>query len=119
MVCTRKTILFIGDQTDAWSDDIDYITKHASSTPWLKSFMRDLCHTIKAELKGMEPSVTESLGSFQSLQELAERFRGVVDETGVANAILIHAVRAAMLLQYAHFQTILFLQTESCSWPDS
>lgn len=99
MESTQKTILFVGDQTDPCIDGIDYITKRAAHTPWLKSFMRDLCRTIKAELKDMEPVVTESLGNFQSLQELAERYRGIVDETGVANAILIHAVRAAMLLQ--------------------
>lgn len=92
----------MGDQTDPCIDDIDYITKRATHTPWLKSFMRDLCHTYKAELQDMEPAVTESLGNFQSLQELANRYRGIVDETGVANAILIHAVRAAMLLQYVH-----------------
>lgn len=99
MQSTRKSIIFIGDQTDPWIDGIDYITKQSKHTPWLKSFMRDLCHTIKIELKHMEPCVTESLGDFQSLQELAETYRGVVDQTGVANAILIHAVRAAMLLQ--------------------
>lgn len=98
----KKTILFIGDQTDPWVDSIDYITKTAVRTPWIRSFMRDLCHTVKAELRGMEPEVSASLGGpFQSLQELAERFRGGPgDETGVANAILIHAVRAVMLMQY-------------------
>lgn len=102
MESTRKTILFIGDQTDPWVDSIDYITKNATQTPWIRSFMRDLCHTVKAELSDMEPEVSESLGNFQSLQELAERYRGVGDETGVANAILIHAVRAVMLLQYVY-----------------
>lgn len=96
---TRKSIIYIGDQTDPWIDGIDYITKHAAHTPWLKAFMRDLCQTIKSELKDMEPDVTETLGNFQSLQELAEKYRGVIDQTGVANAILIHAVRATMLLQ--------------------
>lgn len=97
---SSQTILFIGDQTDAWIDGIDYITHQATRTPWLKTFMRDLCHTMKAELKDMEPAVTESLGNFQSLPELADRYRTVADETGVANALLIHAVRAALLLQY-------------------
>lgn len=108
MESIRKTILFIGDQTDPWVDSIDYITKNAVRTPWLRSFMRDLCHTVKLELSGMEPEVTESLGNFQSLQELAERYRDVGDETGVANAILIHAVRAVMLLQYVY---LLFCPT--------
>lgn len=100
MASTRKTILFIGDQTDPWVESIDHITKNAIQTPWIKSFMRDLCHTYKAELRGMEPGVSESLGNFQSLQELAERFRVQGDDTGVANAMLVHAVRAVFLLQY-------------------
>lgn len=60
---TRKSVIFIGDQTDSWIDRIDYITKNAKETPWLKSFMRDLCYTIKNELKDMEPAVTKSLGN--------------------------------------------------------
>ncbi|KXH65978.1 beta-ketoacyl synthase domain-containing protein [Colletotrichum salicis] len=99
MVNSQKTILFFGDQTDPWVDGIDYIMKQAGLAPWLQCFMTDLCTKIKSELKNVESTITESLGEFSSIYELAEKYRHAVDETGVANAILIYTMRAAMLLQ--------------------
>lgn len=96
----RKTILFFGDQTDDWLDHINYIAKKAVYTPWLKSFMEDLCGKVKSETRGMEPTITENLGEYSSLYELAERYTHTTDEAGLVNAILIFTMRAAMLLQY-------------------
>lgn len=95
----RKTILFFGDQTDAWLEHINYIAKKAVYTPWLQSFMEDLCGKVKSETRGMEPAITESLGEYSSLYELAEKYTHTTDEAGVANAILIYTMRAVMLLQ--------------------
>ncbi|KAI3557779.1 beta-ketoacyl synthase domain-containing protein [Colletotrichum abscissum] len=99
MADSQKTILFFGDQTDPWVDGIDYIMKQAGLAPWLQVFMSDLCKKVKSELKNFESVITDSLGDFSSIYELAEKYRHSVDETGVANAILIYTMRAAMLLQ--------------------
>lgn len=95
----KKTILFFGDQTDEWLDHINYIARQAVSTPWLQSFMEDVCGTVKSETRGMESTMTESLGEYASLYELAERYTHITDEAGLANAILIYTMRAAMLLK--------------------
>ncbi|KAF6807044.1 beta-ketoacyl synthase domain-containing protein [Colletotrichum musicola] len=99
MSTSHKTLLYFGDQTDSWVDGIDYIMKQALATPWLRSFMNDLARKVKEETRVMEPAITESLGDFTSLFELAERYRDTTDEAGLANAILIYTMRAAMLLQ--------------------
>ncbi|KAJ0329999.1 hypothetical protein COL5a_003829 [Colletotrichum fioriniae] len=99
MAHSQKTILFFGDQTDPWVDGIDYIMKQAGLAPWLQCFMSDLCKKVKSELSNFESPITKSLGEFSSIYELAEKYRHKIDETGVANAILIYTMRAAMLLQ--------------------
>lgn len=41
----------------------------------------------------------DNLGDYSSLLELADRYRYATDEMGMAHAMLLHALRAAMLLQ--------------------
>lgn len=103
MSTSHKTLLYFGDQTDSWVDGIDYIMKQALSNSWLRSFMNDMARKVKEETRAMEPAITESLGDFTSLFELAERYRDTADEAGLANAILIYTMRAAMLLQLVKF----------------
>ncbi|KAF6830254.1 beta-ketoacyl synthase domain-containing protein [Colletotrichum plurivorum] len=109
MSTSHKTLLYFGDQTDSWIDGIDYIMKQAIATPWLRSFMSDMARRVKEETRVMEPAITESLGDFTSLFELAERYRDTTDEVGLANAILIYTMRAAMLLHRSTMQSLQIL----------
>jgi hypothetical protein len=95
-----QTILFFGDQTDSWVSSIDQLFKQSSSAPWLQFFLDELAIAFKAQTKGMDHILKESLGDFSSLQELAEKYRYGSDEMGLVQAILIYTVRAGMLLQY-------------------
>ena len=99
MAAVPQTILYFGDQTDAWADGIDQLYRQAATTAWLQSFLEDLAQVFKEEAKGMDRVFHDSLGEFSSLLELADRYRYATDEIGMAHAMLLHALRAAMLLQ--------------------
>ena len=99
MESSPQTILYFGDQTDAWVDGIDQLYRQAATIPWLQTFLEDLLQVVKEETKGMDHVLRDSLGDYSSLLELADRYRYTTDEVGMARAILLHAVRGAMLLQ--------------------
>jgi iterative type I PKS product template protein len=98
----ETTVLLFGDATDSWVDGLDQIHKQAASTPWLKSFLDKMCDTIHTEINSniIDRALQASLGRFSSLQELAERYRHSKEELGVVRALLLHAVRAGILLQW-------------------
>lgn len=100
MAPNKKTILLFGDQTDSWVDGIDRLYQDAASIPWLQSFLDDLTHTFKTHTVGMDAVLRNSLGDFATLQELAEKYRYTTDDVGMAQAFLIYAVRAGILLKY-------------------
>lgn len=99
MAPALQTILYFGDQTDSWTDGIDQLYRQAATTSWLQSFLDDLAQVFKEEAKGMDRLLHDSLGDYSSLLELADRYRYATDEMGMAHAMLLHALRAAMLLQ--------------------
>ena|ERR1700761_1516267 len=99
MESNPQTILYFGDQTDAWVDGIDQLYRQAATIPWLQTLLDDLLQVIKEESKGMDQVLRDRLGDYSSLLELADRYRHTPDELGIARAFLLHAVRAAMLLQ--------------------
>lgn len=95
-----QTILYFGDQTDLWIDGIEQLHRQAAIIPWLQSFLDDLVRVFKEESSGMDAVLQDSVGDYVDLLELADRYRHDADQVGMAHAILLHAVRAAMLLQY-------------------
>ena len=94
-----QTILYFGDQTDPYIDGIDRLYKQAATTPWLEKFLNDIARVFREETKGLDPAMHDRLGDFSSLLELTDRYRHVTDEMGIAHSLLLHAVRAATLLQ--------------------
>lgn len=100
MVYRQQTVLYFGDQTDPWADGIDRLYRQAATSTWLQSFLDDLTRVFKEEARGMDRVLHDSLGDYFSLLELADRYRHTTDEMGMAHAILLHALRAATLLQY-------------------
>jgi hypothetical protein len=92
-------VLLFGDVTDPWVDGIDYVFGQAKQKPWLRSFLGDLFSVFKAETKAMDRVLQENLANCSSLQELAEKYRHTGDEFRMAGAMLIYAVRAALLLE--------------------
>ncbi|KAL8910261.1 MAG: hypothetical protein Q9171_004425 [Xanthocarpia ochracea] len=100
MTSVQQTILYFGDQTDPWADGIDQLYRQAAKKPWLQSFLDELGQVFKEEAKGMDPVLLDSFGHYSSLLELADRYRYGTDEMGMAHALLLHALRAAMLLQW-------------------
>ena len=99
MASAQQTILYCGDQTDPWAEGIDQLYRQAATTSWLQSFLDDLVQVFKEEVKGMNRVWLDSLGDYSSILELADRYRYTTDELGMAHALLLHALRAAMLLQ--------------------
>ena len=96
-----QKVLYFGDQTDSWVDGIDQLYRQAGGLPWLQTFLDvDLLQVFKEESKGMDHVLRDSMGDYSSLLDLADRYRYKPDEVGMARAVLLHAVRAAMLLQY-------------------
>lgn len=95
------TILLFGDVTDTWNDGMDNVCKQATTTPWLRSFLRDLFSAFEAEVRTMDRFLQESfgIGACSSLQELAQRYRRSSDEVGMVHAMLLFTVRAASMLQ--------------------
>ena len=99
MESSSQTILYFGDQTDGWVDGIDQLYRQAATEPWLQAFLDDMLRVVREESKGMDHVLRDSLGDYSSLLELADRYRYTTDEVGMARAVLLHAVRSAMLLQ--------------------
>ncbi|ESU07824.1 hypothetical protein FGSG_02395 [Fusarium graminearum PH-1] len=113
MAPNKKTILLFGDQTDSWVDGIDRLYQDAASIPWLQSFLDDLTHTFKTHTVGMDAVLRNSLGDFANLQELAEKYRYTTDDVGMAQAFLIYAVRAGILLKWAKYEPSLLSTDEN------
>jgi hypothetical protein len=99
MGSTHPAVLLFGDVTEAWVDGMDYVCGQATTTPWLQSFLRDLFSAFTAEVRGMDRFLRESFGVCSSLQELAQKYRQSGDEVGMVHAMLLYAVRAALLLE--------------------
>ncbi|KAH8892730.1 non-reducing polyketide synthase [Thozetella sp. PMI_491] len=97
---TTQTILYFGDQTDNWINGIDQLYRQAAATPWIRSFLEDIVRVFKESSEGMDSVLQDSVGDYSTLLELADRYRYKTDEVGMAHAILLHAVRAGMLLQW-------------------
>lgn len=99
MLTSPQTILYFGDQTDSWVDGLDQLHRQAPTTPWLRKLLEDLVTVLKEELRGMDRVLQDSVGHFSTLLDLADRYRHGKDEIGLVRAVLLHAVRAGMLLQ--------------------
>ncbi|KAF2143953.1 uncharacterized protein K452DRAFT_266997 [Aplosporella prunicola CBS 121167] len=100
MEATQQKILFVGDNTDSWIEGIDQLYRQAVSMPWLQTFLEDIFQAAKDEIKERDHVLRDSIADCSSLLELANRYRHEADEVGMAHAILVHALRAAMLLQW-------------------
>lgn len=113
-----KTVLLFGDQTDSWLDGLDQVYEQAGSTPWLRLFLDDLTSAINAETRAvmLDRALQDSLGTFSTLQELGERYRHTTDELGMAHALLLHAVRAATLLQWVKREPHLLGRDGQAEW---
>ncbi|ROV92577.1 hypothetical protein VMCG_08955 [Cytospora schulzeri] len=103
------TVLLFGDVTDAWVDGMDYVCSQATTTPWLQSFLRDLFSAFRDEVKAMDRFFQESfgIGACSSFQELAQKYRHSGDQVGMVHAMLLYAVRAALLLETANREPLL------------
>lgn len=105
MGSTHPAVLLFGDVTEAWVDGMDYVCGQATTTPWLQSFLGDLFSAFTDEVKGMDRFLRESFGVCSSFQELAQKYRQSGDEVGMVHAMLLYAVRAALLLEYVSIFT--------------
>lgn len=94
-----KSILYFGDQTDSFVDGIDQLFRQAATTPWLQDFLDEMLRVFKEESIGMDHVLQKSMGEYSSLLDLADRYRHSPDQVGMARAVLLHTVRAGMLLQ--------------------
>lgn len=99
MGSTPLTVLLFGDITDSWVDGIDYVFDQATTTQWLRSFLEDLFSAAKAEIRGMDSFLQESLGACSNFQELAQKYRYTSDQVGLVHAMLLYTVRAVLLLE--------------------
>ena len=106
---THPTVLLFGDVTDAWVDGMDYVCGQATTTPWLQSFLGDLFTAFKAEVRGMDRFLRDSFGVCSSFQELAQKYRHSSDQVGMVHALLLYAVRAALLLECVSPLTLTLL----------
>ena len=103
---THPTVLLFGDVTDTWVDGMDYVCARVPTTPWLQSFLGDLFSVVKAEVRSMDYFLRESFGACSSFQELAQQYRHSADQVGMVHAMLLYAVRAALLLECVSFLTL-------------
>lgn len=101
-------VLLFGDVTDAWVDGMDYVCGQATTTPWLQSFLRDLFSALKDEVRTMDRFLQESfgIGACSSFQELAQKYRHQGDQVGMVHAMLLYAMRAALLLECVHVSSL-------------
>ncbi|KAI3397077.1 hypothetical protein diail_11219, partial [Diaporthe ilicicola] len=107
MGSTHPTVLLFGDVTEAWVDGMDYVCGQAATTPWLQSFLGDLFSAFAAEVRGMDRFLRDSFGASSNFQELAQKYRHSGDQVGMVHAMLLYAVRAALLLETANRNPLL------------
>lgn len=98
---SAKVVFLFGDQVDSWHNGLQHVIKVAGSIPWLQSYLDDLSTAIKAEIAeaALDNALQASLGTFSSLLELGERYRHSSDDLGMAQCLLLHAVRSSLFLQ--------------------
>lgn len=106
MGSTHPAVLLFGDVTEAWVDGMDYVCGQATTTPWLRSFLGDLFSAFTAEVREMDRFLRESFGVCSNFQELAQKYRHSGDEVGMVHAMLLYAVRAALLLECVFFLSL-------------
>lgn len=113
----HPTVLLFGDVTDAWVEGMDYVCSQATTTPWLQSFLKDLFSAFRDEVTAMDRFLQESfgIGACSSLQELAQKYRHAGDQVGMVHAMLLYAVRAALLLEYVHPSSLILTLTFLCT----
>lgn len=100
---TATTVLLFGDATESWVDGLDRLYKQAASIPWLRTFLDELTETISLEARAanLDRTLQDNLGHFSTLLELSDKYRHSSEQFGLVRAILLHAVRAGNLLQWA------------------
>jgi hypothetical protein len=99
MAPPEQTIVVLGDQTDPFTDGIDYIYHQAQYQPWLQSFLADSHAAFKDEMKHWDHELKESVGTFDTFHQLCDRFRYEADDTGIPHGVLVFIMRQALLLQ--------------------
>lgn len=78
---------------------MDYVCGQATTTPWLQSFLGDLFSAFTDEVRGMDRFLRDSFGVCSNFPELAQKYHRSGDEVGMVHAMLLYAVRAALLLE--------------------
>ena len=99
MKSSAGTVLLFGDVTDDFVEGIDFIYKQSEHHSWIRSFLADIAAAIKDEIKVWEVDLRESLGRFQSIQDLNYKARYERDDIGIAHGLLVFVMRQSLLLQ--------------------
>lgn len=102
MGSTTKTVLLLGDQNDPFVQGIDYLYRQAETQPWLASFLADNVAILKEQITHWESTLRDTMGTFHTFQELADKYRTKPDPVGMSHGFLVFIMRQALLLQYVN-----------------
>ncbi|KAK2801683.1 Type I Iterative PKS [Onygenales sp. PD_10] len=96
-----QRIILFGDQTDPPVPMIRRLVEKSRHSKNLQSFLRSTVDAVQLELIKLTPTERESVGSFQSVQELAESFSANNDRFGIAQMALVFMARIGELILHA------------------
>lgn len=99
MAKSAQAVLLFGDQSDAFTEAIDYVCRQAEHQTWLRKFLDDAAAVLHSETSRWRHTLRESLGTYHTIQELSDQFRHKDDDTGLAHGLLVFIMRQCLLLQ--------------------
>ncbi|KAI9037691.1 uncharacterized protein KD926_000107 [Aspergillus affinis] len=96
-MATQRILLF-GDQADAPIPMIRRVVEKSKHSKNLKSFLQCAIDHVQVEVGKLTPVERETVGSFQSVQDLTTSLTTKSDRFGIAQMVLVHAENDPSLL---------------------
>jgi len=98
-MAAQKIFLF-GDQADAPIPMIRRVIERSRESKHLQSFLQSAIDTVQLEVLNLTQVERNTVGSFHSVQDLAERYTNKDDRFGIAQMVLVFIARIGELILY-------------------
>lgn len=96
-------ILLFGDQADAPIPMIRRIVEKSRYSKNLEYFLQSAVDNVQLEVAKLTPAERETVGSFQSVQDLITALTSKSDRHGIAQMVLVFIARIGELILYVQW----------------
>ncbi|KAM7216845.1 hypothetical protein V8F06_007822 [Rhypophila decipiens] len=108
---TARDILLFGDQADAPVPMIRRVVEKGRQSKNLESFLQGAIDNVQIEVAKLTPAERETVGSFQSVQDLTLPLLNDTDRYGIARMVVVFIARIGELILHAESNPTLLSGT--------